>query len=41
MFRKNTVAYDLRGEGAPDQWETSQAKYEPKLMALNVIWGKD
>ena len=40
LFRKNTVLYDLRGEGAPDQWETEQAQYEPKVMALNVIWGK-
>merc|ERR1711934_392521 len=39
MNRKNTVLYDLRGNGAPDQWETAQAQFEPKVMALNIIWG--
>ena len=34
------MLYDLPGDGAPDQWETAQAQFEPKVMALNVIWGE-
>ena len=38
--RKNTVLWDTRGDGAPEQWSTAQAQFEPKIMVFNVIWGK-
>ena len=32
------IQEDLKG--APDQWETSQAQFEEKVICLNVIWGE-
>ena len=34
-YRKNTY-----GGGAPEQWMTQQAQFEPKVMALNIIRGR-
>ena len=40
-LRKNCVLYDSYGGGAPEQWESVQAQFEPKVMALNIIWGRN
>ena len=39
FYRKSTVLWDVSGDGAPEQWSTAQAQFEPKIMVLNVIWG--
>ena len=37
--RQNTRLYDVRGNGAPDDWATEQGQAEPKVMVFHVIYG--
>ena len=38
-LRQNTRLYDLKGQGAPEDWCTQQGQSEPKLMVFNVVYG--
>lgn len=40
MFhRQNTRLYDIKGQGAPEDWCTEEGQGEPKIMVFHAIYG--
>ena len=37
-FRQNTRAYDLRGQGAPENWFMEEGQWKPKIMVMHAIY---